>query len=198
MQRRKLAPLLGQPNAADIDTTTSPRAVLQPADTAALTSATNPTLALYQQQLTLIGYPNRAQLWVMATVQEFTISATLWARLAPLLPVHVPTSHPLGSHRPRIADRVVLNAIFFVLRTGCQWKALDATGLCKGSTAHSRFQQCGQAGVFARLWDEALGDYNDLIGLNFSWMALDGSLPKAPLGGEKNGPQSNGPRQNAH
>lgn len=131
----------------------------------------------------------------MATTQEFTISDTLWARLEPLLPVHVPKPHPLGRHRRRIADRDVLNGIFFVLRTGCQWKALDATGLCKGSTAHSRFQQWVQAGVFARLWDEALRDYGDLIGLNFAWMALDGSLHKAPLGGEKNGAQPHGPRQ---
>ena len=125
----------------------------------------------------------------MATTQEFTISDTLWARLEPLVPVHVPKPHPLVRHRQRIANRQVLNAIFFVLRTGCQWKALDATGLCKGSTAHSRFQEWVQAGVFTRLWDEALQDYDDLIGLNFAWMALDGSLHKAPLGGEKNGPQ---------
>lgn len=131
----------------------------------------------------------------MATTQEFTISDTLWPRLEPLLPVHVPRPHPLGRHRRRIADREVLNAIFFVLRTGCQWKALDATGLCKGSTAHSRFQQWVQAGVFARLWDEALRDYDDLIGLNFAWMALDGSLHKAPLGGKKNRSQPHGPRQ---
>ncbi|WP_409025055.1 IS5 family transposase [Hymenobacter sp.] len=124
----------------------------------------------------------------MATTQEFTISDTLWARLAPLLPVHVPKAHPLGRHRRRIAAREALTAIFFVLRTGCQWKALDATGLCKGSTAHSRFQQWVQAGVFARLWDEALRDYDDLIGLNFAWRALDGSLHKAPLAGKKTGP----------
>lgn len=88
----------------------------------------------------------------------------------------------------------MLSAIFFVLRTGYQWKALDANGLCKGSTAHSRFQQWVQAGVFAQLWDEALGDYDDLIGLNFAWMALDGSLHQAPLGGGKNGAQPHGPR----
>ena len=76
----------------------------------------------------------------MATVQEFTLSDTLWQRLAPLLPVPVPKAHPLGCHRRRILDRDVLRAIFFVLRTSCQWKALDATGLCKGSTAHSRSQ----------------------------------------------------------
>lgn len=133
----------------------------------------------------------------MATTQEFIISDTLWSRLEPLLPMHTPKPHPLGCHRPRVPDREALDAIFFVLRTGCQWKALDATGLCKGSTAHSRFQQWVQAGVFARLWDEALRDYDDLIGLNFDWMALDASLHKAPLGGKKNGPQPHGPRQNA-
>ncbi|GAB3869475.1 CusA/CzcA family heavy metal efflux RND transporter [Hymenobacter segetis] len=53
VQRRQLALLLGQPGLASIDTTASPRAVLLPADTATLTPATNPTLALYQQQLTL-------------------------------------------------------------------------------------------------------------------------------------------------
>jgi cobalt-zinc-cadmium resistance protein CzcA len=53
VQRRQLALLLGQPNLASIDTTASPRAVLLAADTASLTPAVNPTLALYQQQLTL-------------------------------------------------------------------------------------------------------------------------------------------------
>ncbi|MBD2721893.1 CusA/CzcA family heavy metal efflux RND transporter [Hymenobacter armeniacus] len=53
VQRRQLGLLLGQPGLASIDTTASPRAVLLPADTAAFTPTTNPTLALYQQQLTL-------------------------------------------------------------------------------------------------------------------------------------------------
>ena len=70
----------------------------------------------------------------------------LWKRLAPLLPVHVPKAHPLGYHRRRILDRNVLGDIFFVLRTGCQWKSLDATGLCKSYTAHSRFQHWVQIG----------------------------------------------------
>ena len=131
----------------------------------------------------------------MARVQEFCISDSLWERLSPHLPVHVPKAHPLGRHRQRVPDRRVLNGIFFVLRTGCQWKALSATGLCSGSTAHARFQQWVQDGVFARLWDVALQDYEDLIGLDFGWMALDGSLHKAPLGGKKNRAQPHGPRQ---
>jgi cobalt-zinc-cadmium resistance protein CzcA len=61
VQRRQLGLLLGQPGLADIDTTASPRAVLLPADTAALTPATNPTLALYQQQLTLSQQQTRVE-----------------------------------------------------------------------------------------------------------------------------------------
>ena len=115
--------------------------------------------------------------------------------MAPLLPVHTPKAHPLGCHRPRIGDRAVLDAIFFVLRTGCQWKALDATGLVKGSTAHSRYQQWVEAGVFARLWDEALREYDEVIGLDLEWNSLDGSQHKAPLGGKKPAPAPRtGPR----
>ena len=123
----------------------------------------------------------------METVQEFHISDALWKRIKPLLPVHTPNGHPLGCHRKRLEDRDVLSAIFFVLRTGCQWKALDVTGLVKGSTAHSRYQQWVAAGVFARLWDEALREYDEVIGLDLEWCSLDGSLHKAPLGGEKTG-----------
>jgi len=53
VQRRQLALLLGLPNLAGVDTTASPRAALLPADTAALTPTSSPTLALYQQQLAL-------------------------------------------------------------------------------------------------------------------------------------------------
>ncbi len=121
-------------------------------------------------------------------VQEFVISDELWARIEPLLPVRQKKVHPLGCHRPRVPDRQVLNGIFFVLRTGCQWKALDATGICKGSTAHSRFQEWQEAGFFARLWEMALRDYDALKGLDWQWLALDGAMNKAPLGGEKTGP----------
>jgi transposase len=89
----------------------------------------------------------------------------------------------------------VLNGIFFVLRTGCQWKALDKTGICKGSTAHSRFQEWLEDGFFARLWEASLQDYDAMKGLDWSWLALDGAMTKAPLGGEKMWPQSYRPRQ---
>ena len=49
----------------------------------------------------------------------------LWAKMEPLLPPR--PKHPLGCHNPRVPDRAAMDAIFFVLRTGCQWNALNAT-----------------------------------------------------------------------
>ncbi len=52
----------------------------------------------------------------------------LWKQIEPLLPTR--KSHPLGCHNPRVPDRDAMNGILFVLRTGCQWNALDVTGIC--------------------------------------------------------------------
>ena len=81
------------------------------------------------------------------------------------------------------------------LRTGCQWKALDATGIRSGSTAHLRFQEWVAAGVFLELWRVGLERYDELEGLDWSRLSMDGAMTKAPLGGGKNRPQSNGPGQ---
>jgi putative transposase len=58
------------------------------------------------------------------TTTGFRISDALWAVLQPLLPVQVNT-HRFGGGRPRVPDRRCADAIFYVLRTGCQWRALD-------------------------------------------------------------------------
>ena len=85
-------------------------------------------------------------------------------------------------------DRTCANGIFYVLRAGCQWKGLDATGICSGSTAHVRFQECVAAGVFLDLWRVGLEHYDELKGLGCSWLSLDGAMTKSPLGGGKPGP----------
>ena len=116
------------------------------------------------------------------TTGAFQISDELWAVLEPLIPKYVNT-HRLGGGRPRVPNRTCANGIFFVLRTGCQWKALDATGICSGSTAHLRFQEWVGAGVFLELWRVGLERYDELKGLDWSWLSMDGAMTKAPLGG---------------
>ena len=111
-----------------------------------------------------------------------------------MLPEH-PNTHRFGGGRPRKPDRVCADAIFFRLRTGCQWKALDATGICPGSTAHDRFQEWVRAGVFLKLWRAGLMEYDQLRGIDWSWVSMDGCMTKAPLGGGKDGPESHRPGQ---
>ena len=120
--------------------------------------------------------------------RPFEISDELWVEIKPLLPPGQP--HPLGCHNPRVDNRRAMNAILFVLRTGCQWNALNATGICSSSSAHRRFQEWGQAGVFLQMWRNGLFDYDELAGIQWDWQAMDGAMTKAPLGGEKNRSQS--------
>jgi transposase len=85
------------------------------------------------------------------TTTNFRLSDELWNVFQPLIPVHV-NPHRFGGGRPRVPDRDCADAIFYVLRTGCQWKALDHTDLVPGSTAHDRYQEWVEAGVFLKLW----------------------------------------------
>ena len=125
---------------------------------------------------------------------RWLISDALWSELQPLLPPPPKRDLAKGG-RPRVAERTAMNGIFFVLRTGCQWNALNATGICSSSTAHLRFQQWVAAGVFHQLWAKGLHQYDELRGIQWRWQSMDGALTKAPLGGEKNRSQSYRPRQ---
>src|SRR6184192_4440796 len=95
------------------------------------------------------------------TTTGFRSSDELWAVLEPLLPVHRNT-HRFGGGRPRVPDRRCADAIFYVLRTGCQWEALNQTELCAISTAHDRFQQWVNAGVFLKLWQAGVEHFDQL------------------------------------
>ncbi len=79
-----------------------------------------------------------------------------------------------------------MDAILFVARTGCQWNALNTTGICSSSTAHRRFQEWTQAGVFLKLWQNGLSVYDELKRLDWSWQSMDGAMTKTPPGGGKN------------
>ena len=70
----------------------------------------------------------------------FGVSEELWEAVKP----HVPARsnvHPCGGGRKPAEPRRVFEGIYFVWRTGSQWKALDATGIIAGSTAHGVFQR---------------------------------------------------------
>jgi len=107
-----------------------------------------------------------------------------WAELQPLLP---PTKPPGTPGRPIVPFRQVLDGVLYVLRTGCQWKALPRE-YGSGSTCHRRFQAWVEAGVFERLWARLLTRYDELRGIGWRWQSLDSVMVKAPLGGRKQAP----------
>jgi putative transposase len=53
-----------------------------------------------------------------------------------------------------------------VLRTGGQWKTLDATDLCARSTARDRFQEWVEAGMFLRFWQAGVEQFDELQGID--------------------------------
>ena len=128
------------------------------------------------------------------TTSGFHVSDELWAVLEPILPEHVNT-HRFGGGRPRVPDRKCADGIFYVLRTGCQWKALDQTELCSGSTAHARYQEWVKDGVFLKLWQVGVEQFDELKGIDWEWQSMDGAMTKAPLGGGENRTQPNGSSQ---
>lgn len=115
---------------------------------------------------------------------KWRISDELWEKMCPLIPEHK-TQHPLGRHRKRVDNRAAMDAIFFVLRTGCQWNTLNATRICSSSSAHRRFQEWRDAGVFERFWQNGLLVCEHLNVIDWSWLSLDGCLTKSPLAGTK-------------
>ena len=114
--------------------------------------------------------------------ESYKIPDALWAEIEPLLPPEKPK--PKGG-RPRMDNRQAMDAIFYLLRTGCQWKALPRS-LGAPSTIHDRFQEWQKAGVFHRMWGSGLEKYDELKGLDWEWQSMDGAMTKAPLGGGKN------------
>jgi transposase len=108
------------------------------------------------------------------THRDWRLPDELWERIEPLLPPRKP--HPLGCHRPRVEDRKAMDAIFFVLRTGCPWNALNETGLCASRAAHRRVQEWTEADVFLALWKQGLGAYDAFKGIDWEGLARDGAM----------------------
>ncbi len=126
----------------------------------------------------------------MPTVQSWEVSDALWSRVEPLLPQRDPRAQrrrkfrrrPGGGRKP-IAPRDIFAAIVYVLRTGCQWKALPKS-FGSASAVHHYFQQWRQEGFFVRLWRAGLAEYDEMEGIAWEWQSLDGTQGKAPLAQE--------------
>jgi len=118
-----------------------------------------------------------------------------WARIEPVLEERCP---PAPTGRPRTVDfRVVLNAVIFRLRSGCQWNQLPEK-FGDDSRVHHWFQQWAKQGVFQRIWAVLLAECEELGAVNWTWQSADGCMNKARFGGEKNRAQSDRSGQAGH
>jgi len=128
-----------------------------------------------------------------ADVASWELSDSMWEWIAPLLPKPKSRFRGRGRQRRNIGGRPVaeprqlMSGILYILRTGCQWNALPQEFGVSGKTAHRYFQRWVRAGVFKRMWQAGLNEYDELKGIVWKWQAADGAITKAPLGGEKTG-----------
>jgi transposase len=113
----------------------------------------------------------------------------VWTAIEGLIPP-LRDDHPLGCHRPRVADRLCFRGILIRLVTGASWVDIEhiLDGQVSDTTLRSRRDEWIDAGVFEALKDEATAAFDRIIGLDMREVALDGSLHKAPYGGEGTGP----------
>ena len=121
----------------------------------------------------------------MPAVPSF-LSEPIWHQFAVLLPLRVDV-HPLGCHRPRIADRLVFDKLVQVLVLGCAYEKI-ADSACSSATIRRRRDEWIGAGLFAELEQLCLGAYEKMIGLDLENLVVDGCIVKAPCGGEAAGP----------
>lgn len=109
----------------------------------------------------------------------WTVSDALWTRIQPVIQALDPPSE-IG--RKRIDARSALNAMIYVLRTGCQWNQLPEQ-FPDDSSVHRTMQRWVKAGVFEQIWVDLVTECADLGGVDWTRQAVDGAMQKARLGG---------------
>jgi putative transposase len=70
-----------------------------------------------------------------------------WERIRPFIPRHPPTGR-----LPKILKREIVNAIFYVNKTGCQWRSLPHD-FPNWSTVYGLFRQWSKSGVWEQIID---------------------------------------------
>jgi transposase len=106
------------------------------------------------------------------------VDDALWALLAPILKSDKPRK---TRGRPRRDDRTIFDGLIWLARTGAQWSQLPREFGPK-STVHERFTEWTTSGALERAWAALLRADDGEIGRDWTWLAADGCLVKAPFG----------------
>jgi transposase len=121
----------------------------------------------------------------MKQKRSWEITDAFWEEAEPLIPrkernPYKEYQRKPGGGRPPMPPRKALAAIFFVLRTGIQWKALPAA-FGASSAVHRYFMFWCKEGFFMKLWIAGLMRYDEAKGIDWTWLSGDGCMNKAPL-----------------
>jgi transposase len=122
----------------------------------------------------------------MARIQSWEVSDAFWERVELLIPPNERDPNKMykrkaGGGRKPIPPRKIFEAILYVLRTGCQWKALPKERFGSPSAIHTHFMRWMRVGFFVALWRVGLAEYDEMEGIAWSWQSIDAALVKAPL-----------------
>ncbi|MEA3079088.1 MAG: putative transposase [Sphingomonadales bacterium] len=100
-------------------------------------------------------------------ISRYELSDAQWERIAPLLPGKV--SDP---GRTGVDNRLFLNGVLWVLRSGAHWRDLPER-YGKWKSLHKRFTRWAKAGVWERVFASLIKDRNN------QYLMLDSTLVRA-------------------
>lgn len=119
------------------------------------------------------------------TRERYRIPDKLWKILRKQLPKVSKEKKP---GRPRTDDHKVLDGIWHVLWTGCQWKSIQKEWFgVSSSVLHERFQTWQSQGLFEKLFRTMLKYYARECRIGWKWQSIDSMMSASPLGGSKTG-----------
>jgi transposase len=124
----------------------------------------------------------------MKQQHSWEVTDAFWEAARPLIPKRERETAREYHRKPgggchAMNPRTVLEAIFYVLRTGIQWKAIPKT-FGAASSIHRYFRFWCEQGFFQALWIAGLEHYEEGRGIDWTWLSGDGCMSKAPLAQE--------------
>ncbi len=102
----------------------------------------------------------------------------LWALVGPLIPRFTP--RPQGGGTAPADDRAVFTAIVFVVTSECAWRDLPPSFGVTIPTAHRRFQQWTDAGLWHALYQTVLAELGNQNELEWARTVIDAATVHAP------------------